>query len=436
MIRGGKVSKRKSSALAAQEVSKKKCITSVRGAGNAAGASSTTARDGIQCNANLVPSNQTTLQSHFKPLQPKQTPSTSSNSKRRYIDHTVGSAWEDTPKIRPELPTPPFGEDSPSQKSELPGPVIPLPSLDFAPNDKVWEGLKQQEEVRHPAKLGVLNHLHIKQYFRAVLLDWLVEVAEQSCLNRETYYLSMDYIDRFLSKRHDITKDKLQLVGVTALHMAAKLEEIYPPSLVMFSDVTNGACSKEEMWQMELDMMKVLDWKLAALTVNTWLNLYLQIEYFRGVTCTTEQFMRPEYSQSDFVKIIQLIDLCSLDVQSVQFRPSMIAASALWLVVPYKLKEVTGYNWEDLISCRHWMQPYAQVLKNYPAQRLKDFNVKKKDRHNIQTHFNALPLLQEVYELQESQPLTPDSDSENENAEVAHYLTPPSTSSSQSKDDR
>ena len=41
-----------------------------------------------------------------------------------------------------------------------------------------------------------------------------------------------------------------------------------------------------------------------------------------------------------------------------------------------------------------------QVLKNHPAQRLKDFNVNKKDRHNIQTHFNALPLLQEVYELQ------------------------------------
>ena len=36
-----------------------------------------------------------------------------------------------------------------------------------------------------------------------------------------TYIL--DFL-RFLSKRTDITKDKLQLVGITALHMAAKLE--------------------------------------------------------------------------------------------------------------------------------------------------------------------------------------------------------------------
>ena len=32
------------------------------------------------------------------------------NSKRRYIDHS--NVWEETPKIRPELPTPPFGEVS------------------------------------------------------------------------------------------------------------------------------------------------------------------------------------------------------------------------------------------------------------------------------------------------------------------------------------
>ncbi|KAL5271744.1 hypothetical protein ACHWQZ_G000074 [Mnemiopsis leidyi] len=208
-------------------------------------------------------------------------------------------------------------------------------------------------------------------------------------------------------------------------------QEIYPPGLEKLSYITDNSCSKEAMWKMELEMMKALDWRLAALTVNTWLNLYLQIEYYRGTSCSTFQFLRGEYSQSDFVKIIQLIDLCSLDVKSVEYRPSMIAASALWLVVPSKLKEVTGYSWDDLISCRHWMQPYAQVLKDQPAQQLKDFeDVEKKDRHHIQTHFKAIPLLHDVYELQESQPLTPDSDSDNENAEVAHYLTPNSSTHS------
>ena len=39
-----------------------------------------------------------------------------------------------------------------------------------------------------------------------------------------------------------------------------------------------------------------------------------------GVSCSTFQFMRGDYSQTDFVKIIQLIDLCSLDVKSVEYR--------------------------------------------------------------------------------------------------------------------
>ena len=41
------------------------------------------------------------------------------------------------------------------------------------------------------------------------------------------------------------------------------------------------------------------------------------------------------------------------------------------------------------------------MLKDQPAQQLKDFeDVEKKDRHHIQTHFKAIPLLHDVYELQ------------------------------------
>ena len=49
------------------------------------------------------------------------------------------------------------------------------------------------------------------------------------------------------------------------------------------------------------------------------------------------------------------------------------------------------------------LNTFSQVLKDQPAQQLKDFeDIEKKDRHNIQTHFNAIPLLQDVYELQVS----------------------------------
>lgn len=58
---------------------------------------------------------------------------------------------------------------------------------------------------------------------RAILLDWLIEVCEVYKLHRETYYLAVDYIDRFLSKNKEQKKTHLQLLGITSLFVAAKV---------------------------------------------------------------------------------------------------------------------------------------------------------------------------------------------------------------------
>lgn len=58
---------------------------------------------------------------------------------------------------------------------------------------------------------------------RAILLDWLIEVCEVYKLHRETYYLAVDYLDRFLSSNVQISKTRLQLIGITCLFIAAKV---------------------------------------------------------------------------------------------------------------------------------------------------------------------------------------------------------------------
>jgi cyclin-A len=55
---------------------------------------------------------------------------------------------------------------------------------------------------------------------RTVLVDWLVEVTDEFKLKADTLYLAVSYIDRFLTT-DSITQDKLQLLGVTALLIAA-----------------------------------------------------------------------------------------------------------------------------------------------------------------------------------------------------------------------
>ena len=59
---------------------------------------------------------------------------------------------------------------------------------------------------------------------RAILIDWIVEVQENFELYHETMYLAIRILDLFLQSKSDIKKDNLQLIGVTALLIASKIE--------------------------------------------------------------------------------------------------------------------------------------------------------------------------------------------------------------------
>jgi cyclin A len=54
---------------------------------------------------------------------------------------------------------------------------------------------------------------------RSILIDWLIDVANHFDLNQETLHLAITYVDIYLSKT-PVEKNKLQLVGVTAMKMA------------------------------------------------------------------------------------------------------------------------------------------------------------------------------------------------------------------------
>ena len=58
-------------------------------------------------------------------------------------------------------------------------------------------------------------------------------------LHRETFYLAVDFIDRYLGVAEvAVPKNRLQLIGITCLFIGAKIEEIYPPKLQEFAYVT------------------------------------------------------------------------------------------------------------------------------------------------------------------------------------------------------
>ncbi len=74
------------------------------------------------------------------------------------------------------------------------------------------------------------NQPYIDERMRSTLIDWLVDVHLEFKLVPETLYLTINIIDRYLAKAQ-VKRAKLQLLGITALFIASKYEEIYPPEL-------------------------------------------------------------------------------------------------------------------------------------------------------------------------------------------------------------
>lgn len=101
----------------------------------------------------------------------------------------------------------------------------------------------------------------IQWSMRSVLMDWLVQVHHRFCLLPETLFLTVNYIDRFLSVKI-VSLNKLQLVGATALFVAAKYEEINCPSVQEIVYMVDSGYSIDEILKAERFMLSMLQFEL------------------------------------------------------------------------------------------------------------------------------------------------------------------------------
>ena len=60
----------------------------------------------------------------------------------------------------------------------------------------------------------------ITSNMRTILVDWMIEVTDEYRMHRETLFLAVNFVDRFLSVMA-VQRGKLQLVGTAAMFIAA-----------------------------------------------------------------------------------------------------------------------------------------------------------------------------------------------------------------------
>uniref|UniRef100_A0A1E1XC64 Putative cyclin b n=1 Tax=Amblyomma aureolatum TaxID=187763 RepID=A0A1E1XC64_9ACAR len=174
---------------------------------------------------------------------------------------------------------------------------------------------------------------------RSVLVDWMVEVQENFELNHETLYLAVKSVDRYLSL-HPCSKAKLQLLGATALFVAAKFDERCPPSVRDFLYICDDAYSHEELIAMESHLLRVLDFQLGMPLSYRFLRRYARCAKLALETLTLARY---------------ILETSLLDYTLVDQRESKMAAAALLQALLMKglswnatLEHYTGYTAKEL----------------------------------------------------------------------------------------
>ncbi|CAI9786621.1 unnamed protein product [Fraxinus pennsylvanica] len=140
----------------------------------------------------------------------------------------------------------------------------------------IYKHLQASEAKKRPAT-DFMERVQrdINPSMRAILIDWLVEVAEEYRLIPDTLYLTVNYIDRYLSG-NVMDRQKLQLLGVACMMIASKYEEICAPQVEEFCYITDNTYFKDEVLQMESAVLNYLKFEMTAPTTKCFLRRFVR----------------------------------------------------------------------------------------------------------------------------------------------------------------
>ncbi|XP_057446774.1 cyclin-A1-4-like [Lotus japonicus] len=213
----------------------------------------------------------------------------------------------------------------------------------------------------------------INTSMRAILIDWLVEVAEEYRLVPDTLYLTVNYIDRYLSG-NAMSRQKLQLLGVASMMIASKYEEICAPQVEEFCYITDNTYFKEEVLQMESEVLNFLKFEMTAPTIKCFLRRFVRAA--QGVEEVPSLQLE---SLTNYIAELSLMEYSMLC-----YAPSLVAASAIFLAKFILFPSI---------------KPWSSTLQHYTLYQPSDLCVCVKELHRLfcNSPNSNLPAIKEKY---------------------------------------
>ncbi|PON50005.1 Cyclin [Parasponia andersonii] len=202
-----------------------------------------------------------------------------------------------------------------------------------------------------PSYIG--QQFDINEKMRAILIDWLIEVHDKFELMKETLFLTVNLIDRFLTKQ-TVVRKKLQLVGLVAMLLACKYEEVSVPVVGDLILISDKAYTRDEVLEMEKLMLNTLQFNMSVPTPYVFMRRFLKA------------------AQSDKkLELLSffLIELSLVECEMLNFPPSLLAAAAVYTAqcTLYGFKQWnrtcewhTNYSEDQLLECSKLMVVFHQ----------------------------------------------------------------------------
>jgi len=214
-------------------------------------------------------------------------------------------------------------EETAAEAEALPEGIPDVDTADFGNTQLCSEYARsiyaylRQLEAGLVIKKDFLRGCSINARMRGVVVDWLIEVHTQFKMLQETLYITIYMLDRYLQVEGlTMKKSQLQLVGVTAMFIASKVEEMYAPEITDFVYITDGAYTVEEIKATELKMLQSLNFNVSR---------PLPLHFLRRNSKAGDVDMQ-QHGVAKFV-----MEVCLTEYDLAHHPPSLIAAAALLL---------------------------------------------------------------------------------------------------------
>ncbi|KAF7985748.1 hypothetical protein HWV62_2370 [Athelia sp. TMB] len=194
-------------------------------------------------------------------------------------------------------------------------------------SEDIFQYMEELEESVMPSPDYMSSQNEITWAMRQTLVDWLLQVHLRYHMLPETLWIAINIVDRFLTKRI-VSLVKLQLVGVTAMFIAAKYEEILAPSVDEFVFMTENGYTKEEILKGERIMLQTLEFKVSHYcSPYSWMRKISKADDYDIQTRTLSKF---------------LTEVTLLDHRFLRVKPSLVAAVGM-----YTARRMLGGDWSE-----------------------------------------------------------------------------------------